>query len=144
MLRDAVADLASRLGLLLVDLSWTKFGRRGILRILVDRPGRITIGECASFSRQVEDLLDRDLVIDGSYMLEVSSPGITRRLESEVDWIRCVGRRLHVELEAESFEDELLGYSGGCLSFPGRTVPASMVVRAVEVVETSGRRGERG
>lgn len=143
-LRNAVSDLASRAGLLLVDLSWVQAGRRSLLRVLVDRPGRVTVGECAAMSRQLEDILDRDLDPDGPYMLEVSSPGVGRRLETEVDWIRCVGRRIRVEMPGEVVEDELLGYEGGCLVFPGsRIVPAGMITRAVELLQTTGRRGEK-
>jgi ribosome maturation factor RimP len=143
-LRNAVSDLASRAGLLLVDLSWVQAGRRSLLRVLVDRPGRVTVGECAAMSRQLEDILDRDLDPDGPYMLEVSSPGVGRRLETEVDWIRCVGRRIRVEIPGEAVEDELLGYEGGCLVFPGsRIVPAGMITRAVELLQTTGRRGEK-
>ena len=112
--------------------------------MLIDRPGRVTIGECAAFSRQLEDRLDRDIDPEGPYMLEVSSPGIGRRLESEVDWIRCVGRRIRVEIPGEVVEDELLGYEGGCLVFPGsRIVPAGIVTRAVEVLEVPERRSSR-
>jgi ribosome maturation factor RimP len=143
-LRNAVSDLASRAGLLLVDLSWVQAGRRSLLRVLVDRPGRVTVGECAAMSRQLEDILDRDLDPDGPYMLEVSSPGVGRRLETEVDWIRCVGRRIRVEMSGEVVEDELLGYEGGCLVFPGsRIVPAGMITRAVELLQTTGRRDEK-
>jgi ribosome maturation factor RimP len=143
-LKTAVSDLAARSGLLLVDLSWVQTGRRSLLRVLIDRPGRVTVGECAAFSRQLEDVLDRDLDPDGPYMLEVSSPGVGRRLESEVDWIRCVGRHIRVEIPGEVVEDELLGYEGGCLVFPGsRIVPTTMITRAVETLDAAGRKGDK-
>lgn len=135
-LRSSVSELAERAGLLLVDLSWVQPGRRGMLRVLVDRPGRVTIDECAAFSRMLEDHLDREMLIDCPYILEVGSPGVGRRLESEADWIRSVGRILKVESESEAFTAELLDYSGGCLSFEGgRTIPVSMVQKAFEVLE---------
>lgn len=142
LLGELVESAARSHGLLLVDLSWFQSGRRGILRILVDRPGRVTVGECAALSRAVDDLIDREMLITGPYLLEVGSPGVGRKLSSEADWIRCVGRRLRVETESETIEDELLAWEGGCLVFPGdRIVPVAVVRRAVEVLETGSARG---
>lgn len=133
------------MGLLLVDLGWYQSGRRGILRVLVDRPGRVTVGECAALSRAIEDMMDRRMIESGPHVLEVSSPGLGRRLESENDWRRCVGRLLRVETESDTIEDELLSYEGGCLVFQGsRIVPASLVTKAVEIIETGGNKGRRG
>lgn len=144
LLRESIERLAEDLGLLLVDLNWYQSGRRGSLRILVDRPGRVTVGECASLSRAIEDYMDRELIDAGSYILEVSSPGIGRRLETETDWKRCVGRVIKVETESETVEDELLSFEGGCLVFPeSRIVPVSMITRAVETIETGGTRGKK-
>ena len=143
LLRESIESLAGEMGLLLVDLNWFQSGRRGSLRILVDRPGRVTVGECASFSRAVGDMMDRDMIDAGSYILEVGSPGIGRRLESENDWVRCVGRVIRVETESETIENELLSYEGGCLVFSeSRIVPVSVITRAVETIETGGTRGK--
>jgi ribosome maturation factor RimP len=144
ILKQGIEQLATKAGLLLVDTSWIRIGRRMLLRVLVDRPGRVTIGECAALSRSIEDLMDRDLEMQDPYLLEVSSPGIGRRLESEIDWVRSVGRTVRVELESETVEGELLGYDGGCLQLPdNRIIPVSMVVRAVEVLEAQGRAKDR-
>jgi len=144
LLRESVEALADDMGLLLVDLGWFQSGRRGTLRVLVDRPGRVTIGECEKLSRAIEDMMDRDMLEPGSFVLEVGSPGVGRRLESENDWKRCVGRTVRVETEGDSFEDEIISYEGGCLVFAGcRIVPSFLVTRAVEVLETGGNRGRK-
>lgn len=88
-------------------------------------------------------MMDRDMIDAGSYILEVGSPGIGRRLESENDWVRCVGRVIRVETESETIENELLSYEGGCLVFSeSRIVPVSVITRAVETIETGGTRGK--
>jgi ribosome maturation factor RimP len=53
-LREIVEGAVSEAGLLLVDLQMVRTGRRSLIRILADREGRITIGECASLSRRWE------------------------------------------------------------------------------------------
>jgi ribosome maturation factor RimP len=135
--RTHVEALAEANGLILVDLRLTAAGRRGgLLRILVDRPGRITLDECADFSRLVGDLLDREMVLDIPYVLEVGSPGVGRRLETAEDWRRTVGRQLRIELaDSVVFEGLLESYDGERLAFSeGRSVLASDVVSAVEVI----------
>ena len=50
-----------------------------VLRILIDKPGGVTIDDCSAISRQVSDLLDVKDIIHHPYHLEVSSPGLTGR-----------------------------------------------------------------
>lgn len=134
--RSEIEELADQDDLLLVDLVTARAGRRRLLRILVDRPGRVTVDECAVLSRRVQDLLDSREPDSGPYLLEVSSPGIGRELTTAVDWKRSVGRTLRVELRSgEEFEGELADYDGTCLSFPdGRIVPTELVRKATEVI----------
>lgn len=136
-LLETVQRLVGEAGLLLVDLSVRNTGRRYMVRLLVDRPGRVTIMECAGLSRELQDALDQDLMLEGQdYRLEVGSPGIGRPLTGEVDWIRSVGRRLSVRLEGETFVDWLEDYGSGLLRFrEGRQVPAESILSAVEVLE---------
>ena len=122
-------------GLLLVDFSRVRAGRRTLLRVFVDRPGRVTIGECVKLSRSIEEVLENEDRIEGSWVIEVSSPGIGRPLQSQADWKRVVGRKLRVELEEETFEAELEGFDGEVLTFDGgRLVPVTMVLNAVEAL----------
>jgi ribosome maturation factor RimP len=62
----------------LVDISLVGPKNRPFLRILADREGGITIGECANINKELGDILDKDDSIKESYVLEVSSPGIDR------------------------------------------------------------------
>jgi len=134
--RGEIEELADGDNLMVVDLITARAGKRRLLRILVDRPGRVTVDECAELSRRVQDLLDSRAPDSEPYLLEVSSPGIGRELSTAVDWRRSVGRQLKVELESgEVFEAELADYDGTCLSFPdGRIVPTELVRKAKEVI----------
>ena len=87
-----VASFLKERGVELVELNLSGNQRRRMLRVYVDRPGGITIDECAALSRGLEDILDTYDPIDGRYILEVSSPGLNRALKSEQDYQRAVGQ----------------------------------------------------
>lgn len=132
---EIIEDLVDKAGLLLVDLTEKHVGRSHMIRLLVDRPGRINIAECAGLSRMIKDSIDGDIpLLD--YRLEVSSPGIGRFLTSEVDWIRSVGRKLSVKMVDSDFIDWLEEYSDGCLKFRNdRNVITDDILSAVEVLD---------
>lgn len=76
-------------------------GRKRFLRIFVDRPGGITIDECASLSHDLADLLDTHDPIESKYVLEVSSPGLNRPLITERDYQRAIGKLIQIEISGE-------------------------------------------
>jgi len=86
--------LASR-GLDLVDTEWHREGRRWVLRFFVDKPGGVGIQDCQSFSREAGDVLDVSGLIEPSYDLEVSSPGLDRVLKKDRELHWAVGRDVH-------------------------------------------------
>ncbi|GAB4113314.1 MAG: ribosome maturation factor RimP [Acidobacteriota bacterium] len=67
-----------------------------VLRVYVDRPGGITLDDCAELSRRIGVLLDVEDLIPNQYLLEVSSPGIERPLFSERDYRRFRGREVRL------------------------------------------------
>lgn len=81
-------------GLTLVDLEWRARVPRSVLRVFVDKPGGVGIGDCERVSREVGDLLEVAGLIEGSYDLEVSSPGLDRLLRSEREYRWARGRRV--------------------------------------------------
>ncbi len=81
-------------GLQLVDLEWRARRPRSILRVFVDRPGGVGITDCERVSREVGDLLDVAGVIEDSYDLEVSSPGLDRLLRTEREYRWARGKRV--------------------------------------------------
>lgn len=81
-------------GLELVDLEWRARAPRSVLRVFVDKPGGVGIGDCERVSREVGDLLEVAGVIEGSYDLEVSSPGLDRLLRTEREYRWARGKRV--------------------------------------------------
>lgn len=100
-LADLVSPYLRSNGLLLWGVEAPKSGCRGTVRIFIDSPLGITIDDCAKVSRHLDVLLDVEDMIPHAYLLEVSSPGLSRRffkLEQMADYIgstleaRLVGR----------------------------------------------------
>jgi len=93
---EKVREIAERVtrssGLEVVDVELQGGGKARILRIYIDKPGGVTHEDCASFSREVGTIFDvEDAVPGGSYMLEVSSPGLDRKLSKPEDYQRFTG-----------------------------------------------------
>src|SRR2546425_9594281 len=94
LIEEAVAPVVGDHGLELVDLEWRGLRPRGVLRLFVDKPGGIGIGECERLSRELGDVLDAAAVIEGGYDLEVSSPGLDRQLRKEREYRWAVGKQV--------------------------------------------------
>ena len=81
-------------GLELVDVEWRPLRPRGVLRLFVDKPGGVGIRDCERVSREIGDVLDASAIIEASYDLEVSSPGLDRLLRKERELCWAVGKRV--------------------------------------------------
>jgi ribosome maturation factor RimP len=95
---DMATPLADELGFELVDVDFVPQAGRSLVRVFLDRPGGITLDDCARFSRRLGDLLEMNQTLSGAYNLEVSSPGIERRLRTEEHFRRFLGQEARVEL----------------------------------------------
>src|ERR1700752_3695747 len=98
---DKIREIAERValssGLELVDVELHGGGKSRMLRVYIDKPAGVTHEDCANFSREFGTILDvEDAVPGGSYTLEVSSPGLDRRLNKPADFSRFVGSRIKV------------------------------------------------
>ena len=79
-LRGLLESSIENMGYELVHLELAGQGKNAILRIYIDAPGGIQVDDCESVSRHVSALLDVEDPLSGSYVLEVSSPGLDRPL----------------------------------------------------------------
>lgn len=125
--REIAERVAASSGLEVVDVEFLGGGSARMLRVFLDKfatgaeqgAGRgVTHEDCANFSREFGTILDvEDVVPGGSYTLEVSSPGLDRKLTRPADFTRFLGSRIklvtrqalnnnrHFEGRLESFED---------------------------------------
>jgi ribosome maturation factor RimP len=74
-------------------------GRPGLLRVYIDRNPGVTLADCELVGRQLGAFLDVEDPLPGSYVLEVSSPGLDRRLRTPEQFLRFVGREVRIELK---------------------------------------------
>jgi ribosome maturation factor RimP len=90
--RSIVQRVAASHGVELVDVEFRGGGKSRMLRIFIDKPSGVSHDDCAGVSREVSTILDvEDVVPGGSYVLEVSSPGLDRKLVRAEDFARFVG-----------------------------------------------------
>jgi ribosome maturation factor RimP len=115
----AIAErVASSSGLELVEVELRGGGKSRMLRVFLDKPAGVTHEDCAQFSRDFGTILDvEDVMPGGSYVLEVSSPGLDRKLVKPDDYERFAGSKVklmtrepvngnrHFEGRLESFHD---------------------------------------
>jgi ribosome maturation factor RimP len=143
-IREAAERVARSEGMEVVDVEW-KVGKQRFLRVYIDKPAGISHRDCEVVSQQLSVILDvEDLVPGPRYVLEVSSPGLDRRLLKPADYERFVGRLARVSLNepvenSKFFEGRLAGYADGQvqLEVQGRTVtlPFAAIRKASLVVE---------
>src|SRR5271157_5409038 len=103
---DRVREIAERIaassGLEVVDIEFLGGGKARMLRVFLDKPGAVPVSsgavsqgvtheDCANFSREFGTILDVEDVMPGSYTLEVSSPGLDRKLTKAADFTRFTG-----------------------------------------------------
>ena len=94
LIEETVAPVVDDHGLELVDLDWRALRPRGLLRLYVDKPGGVGVGDCERLSRELGDVLDAAAVIDGGYDLEVSSPGLDRQLKKDREYRWAIGKQV--------------------------------------------------
>ena len=122
--REIAERVAASSGLEIVEIEFLGGGKARMLRVFLDKPAAgtdplagVTHEDCANFSREFGTILDVEDVMPGSYTLEVSSPGLDRKLIKAADFNRFTGSRLklttrqpvdnnrHFEGRLESFKD---------------------------------------
>jgi len=107
--KEMVLPIISKMGYKLFDVEF-KSERGWVLRIIVDKEGGITVGDCEEISKRISALLDVEDIIPVSYMLEVSSPGLTRELTKAEHFSFFKGRLVRVVLrEPIQNRRELIG-----------------------------------
>ncbi len=90
-----VERVAASLGVEVVEIELRGGGKARMLRIFIDKAGGVTHEDCANLSREVSTIFDvEDAVPGGSYVLEVSSPGLDRKLFRPADFERFQGSRV--------------------------------------------------
>lgn len=94
---DLVEPLLVHEGYELVEVEIVGSGPGMIVRLYIDKPGGVTLDDCASVSEAVDPMLDVEDPIESAYTLEVSSPGLDRPLRKPEDFNRFAGSKVKVK-----------------------------------------------
>ena len=124
----------------LEDVTVSPAGKRRVVRVVVDRDGGVDLDDVAEVARAVSDLLDADPdLLDGAYVLEVTSPGVDRPLTEPRHWRRAQGRLVTATLAEETVTGRITASTDTdvTLDVDGtpRTLLQAEVTRAVVQVE---------
>jgi ribosome maturation factor RimP len=153
---DRVREIADRVaassGLDVIEVEFLGGGKARMLRVYLDRPAAgsdplagVTHEDCANFSREFGTILDVEDVMPGSYTLEVSSPGLDRKLTKAADFARFSGSRVklttrqpvngnrHFEGRLESFQDGRLTLDLSVASHKSRKKMGDTAGKKIEV-----------
>jgi len=154
---DRVREIAERVaassGLEIVEIEFHGAGKARMLRVFVDKPAAgaaplagVTHEDCANFSREFGTILDvEDAVPGGTYTLEVSSPGLDRKLTRAADFSRFVGSRVklmtrqpvnnnrHFEGRLESFDNGRLTLDLSAASHKSRRKMGAAAGHTIEI-----------
>lgn len=102
MTRDELHSLldpaVTRLGYELVDLEANVSGKGGVLRLFIDHADGVGLSDCEAVSNAVSALLDVEDPMPGRYDLEVSSPGLDRKLTKIEHFQRFTGQDVRVQM----------------------------------------------
>ena len=143
--RELLEPLAAEAGYILWDVEYVREGADWILRVTIDTEEGITVDDCERFTRIIDEPLDVADPIDGSYRLEVSSPGIERSITRDEHFDYCRGDKVELKLFApvdgqKTWTGVLDGLAedGSVLLTVGdtqRSFPRASVARAMTVFE---------
>jgi len=140
-----IEEIAQRVteseGMELVEVEVKGGGAQRLVRISIDKPAGVTHADCELVSQQVGTILDvEDVVPGGRYTLEVSSPGVERKLLKASDYQRFQGKKAAVTLRdaiegRRNWEGTLAGFDEGSVALevgPGKTIrfPLAQVQKA--------------
>jgi ribosome maturation factor RimP len=150
--REIAERVASSSGLEVVEIEFLGGGKARMLRVFLDKASAgtdplagVTHEDCASFSREFGTILDVEDVMPGSYTLEVSSPGLDRKLIKAADFTRFAGSRLklttrqpvdnnrHFEGRLESFKDGRLTLDLSVASHKSRKKMGAVAGEKIEI-----------
>lgn len=135
-IRRLVEGVVEGEGYELVDVELKGGGKHRVLRVFIDKEGGISHGDCQQVSDQVSTVLDVEDPIPSAYTLEVSSPGLDRRLVKPKDFVRFEGHTVKIRTKSpldgrKVFEGRLSGLEDGGIQLE---TPDGIVTIALEEV----------
>jgi len=116
-IRQIAEPVLRSLGMELVDVEYQREAPGWVLRVYIDREGGVNIDDCTEVNRELGTILEVRDLIPNSYILEVSSPGLTRPLKKIDDFLKYRNHQVKIKTSApiegrRNFKGKLLGVEG--------------------------------
>ncbi|MEG1181058.1 MAG: ribosome maturation factor RimP, partial [Oscillospiraceae bacterium] len=127
--RSAVEPYARQLGLELWDVVYVKEGPSWFLRIIIDKPGGVSLDDCESLSRAADSSIEALDIPEHEYYLEVSSPGLGRHLKTQEHLLAYLGKKVAAHLiradadGVRDYEGALVSYDNDCVTIDCNGMP---------------------
>ena len=107
-IKELAASFLHPIGAFIVDIQIVQSEQQKVVQLYVDTDTGITIGQCSELSRQLSTALELQDVIPGSYILEVSSPGLRKPLKLLRQYRKNIGRQFRVRFKKDDGVGEIL------------------------------------
>jgi len=127
IVEELVTPILRELQLELVDIEYVKEGKDWFLRVFIDSDSGVDIEDCGTVSEKLSELLDQADPIPYNYFLEVSSPGAERPLKKEKDFVKAIGKQVHLKTY-EPIDGEKI-FEGELTSFDGDVVTVTVTIK---------------
>ena len=129
------SEVASSLGLSVYDIEYVREGGEYYLRIYIDKDGGVSLDDCEAFNDAVNPPLDKLDPISEAYILEVSSPGIERKLRTDAHFNGAIGETVELKFFApvdgqKSIIGELKAFDSDTVTVGEMTVARAKIANA--------------
>ncbi len=134
-----LSPIVQEAGFELVDVEYVKEGSTWYLRGYIDKPGGITVNDCEMVSRAFNECLEKEDFIDGSYVMEICSPGLDRPLKKPGDFERSLGELVEVRTYRpidgrKEFVGSLQAYDDETVTIDEEGEPRSFIRKEIALI----------
>ena len=140
-IEELAAPILSASDAFLVDIHIVQVEHRTVVQLFVDTDSGITVGQCTDLNRRIGEALEFQNVFQNSYVLEVSSPDLTKPLKLLRQYRKNIGRQFRVRYRQDNEMKEIVAnldaIEGDRLTFitkndDTRTVPFNEIIESIE------------
>ncbi len=112
-LKEVIKNIVEDNGCELYDIEQTEEGDNKFYRVYITKPGGVTLNDCAAINNLLSPIFDIEDPVDGKYFLEVSSPGVERKLTKKEHFEKSIGENVKVTTtDGKKIKGQLKSFDG--------------------------------
>jgi ribosome maturation factor RimP len=141
-LEEVIKRVVEENGCQLYDIELVNEGGNQIYRVYITKPGGVTLNDCTKINNLLSPILDIEEPVEGRYYLEVSSPGLERKLTKERHFQMSIGERVKVVTQdGEKFKGELRKVEDGEIQVGRDRIKLADIKKAKTYIDWSNYKG---